>query len=489
MMNRLCFVLISVLALGTTACGGEDPVAQEDTVIFPKKDISQPPLVVDLVDAEPDVSEIDLAVMDETSLPDLPPIQTGCGDGLCQGAETVQNCAKDCLEATVSVAFVFAHKGDELAALGRIHDLVQGGAQVFVFYLTFDDTPIGTVYANAPQKLAVAALGVPAENIYLYEQYLDWHMVSGTREVLDRLTQHLKTISPEALYLPQLAGGDIEDEVAHVIGLQAAKRASVFPEYFEVPVPSNYFVGTEPPLETAQQDPDGFVNHFIKRWKLIPKSTDELKPTLGSAEMVTLRLAAAHIMNDWFQGFLYQLPEDRLLYLLREIQRYRELPGGQKVDKRPFIESLDNPGTKYIYEEEGFTFDEFKQRARIIQSFYGCDARTEPSALPWFDEPIPVTIMHDYELILDVRSFSPDPDEFSFVFGWGPAKNETDHCQPIAPVQVSAFESLQLPITCQAKNEIGVHTYFVRVYSAQADEWDDAATFVEIPFRVKIANF
>lgn len=488
---RVLTVVALLAGLALAACGSEGGTSSEsDTVLFPNKDTGNPPVTdITVPEADVDLPDEDIVTADEPSTPDIPPVQTGCGDGVCQGAETVQNCAKDCLEIEQSVAFIFAHKGDEIGALGRIYDLVQGGANVFVFYLTFDDTPIETIYGNSAGKLAVAALGVPAENIYLYEQYLDWHMVSGTREVLDRLTQHLKTVTPEAIYLPQLAGGDIEDEIAHVIGLQAAKRASVFPEYFEVPSPSNYFLGTDPPVETAMQDPDGFVNHFILRWKLIPKNTEELKPTLGSEDMVNLRLAAAHIMNDWFQGFLYQIPEDRLLYLLREVQRYRQLPQGQKVDKRPYLESLENPGSSYIYEEQGFTFDEFKQRARVIESFFGCDAQTAPSSLPYFDEPISVTIMQDYQLTLDIRSFSPDPDEFSFIFGWGPAKNETDHCQPIAPLTVSPFESLQLTINCEAKNEVGIHTYFVRIYSAQADEWDDAAKYTEIPFRISIGNF
>lgn len=485
MTCRSPIVALLATALLACACGEGATTPAEDGVNFISHDGRIPPPPEDIRQTQDRMEPDDVPSVDEETPPDVPRVLTGCGDGVCAGAETYENCAKDCLETALKVAFIFAHKGDELSALGRIYDLAQAGAEIFVFYLTFDDTPLDTIYGS-PQKLAVVAVGVPVANIYLYEQHIEWGMVSGTREVLDRLTQHLSTIQPEAIYLPQLCGGELEDELAHVIGIQAAKRASLFPTYFEIPTPSNYFEGTSPPLETAQQDPDGFVNHFIRRWKLIPKNTEELKPTLGSQDMVELRMASAHIMNDWFQGFLYKLPEDRLLYLLREMQRYREVPQGQKLDKKPFLESLENPGATFIYVDQGYTFDEFKQRVRIIESFYGADVRTDPQSLPWFNEPQQLTIMQDFDVVLDIRSFSPDPDTFSFMYGYGPAKQPTDHCQPIDSVQVSPFESLQLTVHCEAKNPIGKHTYYFRVYSQMAEEWDDAATFNEVPFQIAI---
>lgn len=486
MTYRKTFLALGAVVALVGACGENTTTPGEDAVNFVSLDVWKPPPPTDVQQQTDLESPVDQVSPDEQAPPpDLPPVQSICGDGECNGTETVQNCAKDCLEDPATVAFVFAHKGDELASLGRIYDLTTAGSNVFVFYLTFDETPLETFYVS-PSKLSVAAVGVPVGNIYLYEQHIEWGMVSGTREVLDRLTQHLSTLQPDAVYLPQLCGGELEDELAHVIGLQAAKRASLFPEYFEVPTPSSYFESTDAPLDTAQQDPDAFVNHFIRRWKLIPKSTGELEPTLGSQDMVELRLAAAHIMDDWLQGFLYKIPEDRLLYLLREIQHYRAMPQGQKLDKKPYLESLENPGATFIYVDQGFSFDEFKQRAKVIESFYGADVRTLPGALPWFNDAIPMTILEDFEVILDIRSFSPDPDTFTFMVAYGPAKQPTDHCQPIDPVQVTAFESLELSIQCEAKNPIGKHTYYFRIYSQMADEWDDAATFTEVPFQISI---
>ncbi len=479
----LLLTLVAILA----ACGGGEGTKTPEDIHFGPQDTGPPP-TPDARWDEPDTVEV-VQPPDEKSEPDIPPVLTGCGDGECKGGETVENCAKDCLDTPEAAAFVFAHKGDELGALGRIYDLVQAGAPVYVFYLTFDDTPIDTIYAGAPSKLSVATLGVPAENIYLYETHIDWGLVTGSREVVDKLTQHFITLQPKTIYLPQLCGGELEDEMAHIAGIWAAKRAKIFPAYYEVPSPSNYYVGTAPDPATAQADPDAFVEQFVRRWKLIAKGTEELKPTLGSEDMVELRLAAAHIMNDWFQAFLYKLPEDRLLYLLREMQRFREVPAGQKSDKKPFTQSLDNPGAKFIYEEQGYTFDEFKQRAAVIQSFYGCNLRTEPSGLPFFDEPVPLTIMHNFDVVLDIRAFSPEPDTLTFKVGFGPSKNDLHHCIATDPVDVSALESLKVTLSCQAKQEVGEHTYYFRAYSKLAAENNDAALYTEVPFHVEIANF
>ena len=418
--------------------------------------------------------------------PDVPVVNTGCGDGLCQGAETPESCAKDCLKEEISAAFVFAHKGDELASLGRIFDLAQAGATIYVFYLTYDDTPIDEYYSGQVGKLAPASLGVAAENIYAYEQYIDWGIVSGNHEALDRLTQHFISLEPGHIYLPQLCGGDFEDELAHIVGYWAAKRAKLFPLYYEVPVPSNYYIQEAPSIKLSQDDPDLFVDKFIKRWKLIPKGGEEMKTTLGTEDMAQLRVAAAHIQNAWFQDFLYKLPEDRLLYLLREIQRYRELPPDQKVDEKPYLESLENPQGTYIYHEQGYSFDEFKQMSRVIMSFYGTNLKTNPSALPFYDEPMDVKIVHDFEVELEMRAFSSEDDTLSFKIGFGPSKDPTEDCIVPDDIAVAAFEKKTITISCNAEEPIGPHTYYFRAYSDQAKVNNDQAKYTEIPLKVNV---
>jgi hypothetical protein len=54
---------------------------------------------------------------------------------------------------------------------------------------------------------------------------------------------------------------------------------------------------------------------------------------------------------------------------------------------------------------------------------------------------------------------------------------------------VSQFESLQITVKCEAKNPIGEHTYYFRIYSQMADEWDDSAKFTEVPFHISIGTF
>jgi hypothetical protein len=489
-MTRISRVFLIIVWLGLwsfCACSNGDGTGPGMTteINFVKHDgISVSDLDV-IVSIDLPVPEVELV---EEPKPDVPVVQTGCGDGNCEGAETPENCAKDCLSIPEPSAFVFAHKGDELPVLGRIYDLIQAGSPVFVFYLTFDETPLAEMYNNNVGTLAVASVGVPAENIYTYEQYIEWDIFSGNHEILDRLTQHFIAQQPSAIYLPQLCGADIEVELAHVVGLWAAKRSKVFPTYFEYPARSNYYVGTDADPELVTTDPDGFALHFTRRWKLLPKDTEEVKPTLGSEDMAQIRMAAGHILNGWLQEFLYKLPEDKLLFLLREMQRYRQLPPGQKPDKRPFLESIDNPGAKYIYEEQGFTFDEFKQRARVIESFFGTNLKTNPSTLPFYDEPVDLNIMAPFQVHLDIRSFSSEPDVLSFTIGFGPAKNSAKDCTTPEDLAVGALETTSVVISCKAQQPVGEHTYYFRASSKLADDNSDAAMFTEVPYRVNIGN-
>ena len=482
------FVCLTLVSIGLmTACSGDESgpdAALTDEVGFKPKDVKKEDKRV----PPPDVrtQEEQVATVDVPDKPDVPTRTDGCGDGLCKGAETPQNCAKDCLEEIEVAAFVFAHKGDELGSLGRIFDLTQAGAEVFVFYLTFDDTPIADYYDDSTAKLSVVTLGVSPQNIYLYEKVVDWDMVSGNHEVLDRLTQHFITIQPDTVYLPQLCGSELEDELAHVIGLWAAKRAKTFPEYFEVPARSNYHIMKDPAPELAATDGNLFVQQFVKRWSLIPKSTAELKPVLGSADMAQIRLAAAHLQNAWFQGFVYDLPEDLILYLLREIQRYRELPPGQKPDSKPFNNSLENPAGTYIYNDQGYSLGEFQQFARVVESFFGTNIRSEPSALPYYDEPFDIKIMHNFDIVLSIRSFSPEADLLTFMVGFGAAKETTEDCETPDDLPINALETGTVTVHCKAIEPVGQHTYYIRAYSQLAKDNNDAAFYTELPFRINV---
>ena len=490
MKQTICIMAAGFLMLLCWSCGGsgkESDIGESEISIAPQ-DTGKPGTdqsgQSDNGGGEKDVT----GGSESKPEPDVPVVTTGCGDGVCQGAETEDNCAKDCLQENLSAAFIFAHKGEELASLGRIFDLAQAGADVYVFYLTFDDTPLADAYEGDPGKLAPASLGVAPQNIYVYEQYIDWGIVSGNHEVLDRLTQHLATLEPDHVYLPQLCGGDLESELAHVAGYWAAKRAKIFADFFEVPVPSSYYELNEPSADLAGTNPDQFVDRFTRRWKLIPKGGEEKKTTLATEDMAQIRLAAAHIQNDWFQHFMYKLPEDRLLYLLREIQRYRELPPDQKTDERPWLQSMDNPEGTYIYNLQGYPFDEFRQFSRVIESFFGTNVRSDPSALPFYDEVAHLKIVHDFDVVLNIRSFSPEADTLSFKIGFGPAKDPTEDCVTPADVGIGPLEKTTVTVKCNAEEPIGEHVYYFRVYSSLAKENNDAAKFTEVPYHVFVGN-
>jgi len=463
--------------------GGSRDVEEDGVSIVPQDVPEEHPL-----DAAEAVDNGDVSASDTGSEKKDVPVTTGCGDGVCAGAETLATCAKDCLEGTLKAAFVFAHKGDELASLGRMFDLAQAGADIYIFYLTFDDTPIVESYQDDTSKLAPASLGVAPANIYVYEKYIEWGIVTGNHEIIDRLVQHLAQVKPDHLYLPQLCGGDLESELAHAVGYWATKRAKIQPEFFESAVPSNYYVMEAPSADIAQSDPDGFVDKFIKRWKLIPKGGEESKPTLGTEDMAQIRLAAAHIQNKWFQDFLYKLPEDRLLYLLREMQKFRTMPPDQEPVDKPYVGSAENPGGVYIYNQQGYTFDDYKGIAKVVESFWGVNFRSTPSALPYYDEPLSLMIMQKFDINLDVRVFSPEEDSLSFKIGFGPAKDPTTDCEVPDDIQVTALQTTTVAMHCKAEEPIGVHTYSIRIYSEQASINNDAAKFTEIPVVISVGQ-
>jgi hypothetical protein len=480
-------VFLAALGMpGFMGCGDEDEPADSDVppIIQDKDNRQAPEDIREPEDEKPAEEQRGGEV--ETVPEETVQRPRGCGDGLCKGSETPESCAKDCMEIPEKAAFVFAHKGDELGCLGRIYDLIESGSGIFVFYLTFDETPLAQYYDGSASKLSVGWLGVPPQNIFVYEEAIEWNIISGNHEILDRLVQHLQNVKPDSVYLPQLCGGELEDELAHVVGLWAAKRAKIFPQYFEFPARSNYYIMEEPDGTKAKADPDGFVDKFLKRWRLLPKDTEALKPVLQAEEMAKIRSAAAHIQNPWFQAFFYTLPEDRILYLLRELQQYRAMPTAQKAEKKPFVDSLDNPQGKYIYQEQGYTFDEFKQMAWVIESFYGTNLRSDPSALPFYDEPFPVKIMHDFDVNMTIRSFSPEADTLTFTIGFGPSKEATEDCEKPTELAIDAMGKATVSVHCNAKEPVGPHTYYFRIYSQLAKTNNDAALFTELPFKVKI---
>jgi len=473
------------LVLVFAGCGSEQPDAEDDKVSFGEHD---------LVDSSSDQTQVSPGDGGELTEPvetreednDHSPQLPVCGDGKCQANETAMTCAQDCQQKKETAAFVFAHKGDELGALGRIRDLVLSGAGVYVFYVTFDDTPLAEKYGDSTSKLSVASLGVPAANIYTYEKYIKWGLVTGNHEVLDRLIQHLGTLKPDTIYLPQLCGGDLESELAHVIGVWAAKNAVLTPAFMEVPARSSYYALEDPDPASAQANPDAFVDQFIKRWKLIPKSSPEITPTLGGQDVADIRLASAHIQDSWWQDVLYKVPEDRVLYLLRTLQTYREVPENQKTDEKPYLNSIPNPQGTYIYNEQGYTFDEYRQMAWVVESFFGTNVRSNPSSIPFYDDGVQLKIKTEFDVVLELKSFSAEPDVLSFTSAFGPSKQPSKDCQPVDDLPVDALATAQAIVHCKAEEPIGAHTYYFRVYSKKAEEYNDAAKFTELPFVVKI---
>lgn len=422
---------------------------------------------------------------------DLPPIETGCGDGTCDPDEDQWTCAKDCSNPDWGALFIFAHKGDEWTALGRMHDLLETGAQVQVVYLTSDETPFGLVYGGSKAALAPVVLGVPEESVFLYELYDEgWPLAAGPHAALDRLSTQVKSLQPAEVYLPQLGGGALEVDLAHVVGLWAVKRSGMFPQpaLYEIPARSNYFLLDEPDPATASSDPNGYVDLVLQRWKLLPKDTEELKPTVGAPELAAILNAAEYILDDWLVATRTALPADQFKYLLRMAQRFRLLPGTQDPEEPVYLASIVNPDGTTIYQEQGWSRDEFAQLVRLVKSFAGTNILTAPLHLPGYDDPLELHIAQSFEIALTIRNIAAEEDVVNLQIGIDPVKDPTEDCQlPPDPV-IPGWGEVTVTLQCKAEEMIGLHTFYLRAYSQRAQEAFEPAKFAEIPFVFRVVQ-
>ena len=426
---------------------------------------------------------------DQDPTGELPPVETGCGDGTCDADEDQWSCAKDCSDPDWGALFVFAHKGDEWTALGRMHDLLETGASVQVVYLTSDDTPFEAVYAGSKAALAPVVLGVPEDNVFLYELYDEgWPLAAGPHAALDRLSTQVKSLQPAEVYLPQLGGGALEVDLAHVVGLWAVKRSGMFPQpaLYEVPARSNYYLLTEPDPETATADPYGYVDLVLQRWKLLPKDSDELKPTVGGPELGAILNAAEYILDDWMVATRAALPTDQYKYLLRMAQRYRLLPADQDPEEPVYLSSMVNPDGTAIYEQQGWSRDEFAHLVRLVKSFAGTNILTAPLHLPGHQAPLDLYIAQSFEIALTIRNVAAEEDVVSLLIGIDAIKDPTEDCLlPPDPV-IPGWGEVTVILQCKAEEMIGPHTFYIRAYSERAQEAFEPAKFAEIPFAFEV---
>ena len=479
----LTFLGLMLVLRGVVACGGGSGTAVTDDIAGDTSLNADWGNVADSQGPGPDVQGRD-GTSDQASSEFTIP-ETGCGNGVCDPDEDTWSCAKDCHDAEWGALFVFAHKGDEWAALGRIHDLLAAGASVQVVYLTDDDTPFEQVYNGAKPTLAPVVLGVPVDNVFLYELNTEgWPLAAGPHAALDRLATQVKAFQPAEIYLPQLCGGDLDVELAHVVGLWAAKRSGMSPQpaFYEVPARSAYYLLEEPEPASAVTDPVGYVDLVLQRWKILPKDTQELKPTIGASELHAIVDASNYILDDWMLKTRDALPEDQYKHLLRMVQRYRLLPVGQDPEEPVYLSSIVNPEGAALYEAVGWTFDEFRHLVHVVQSFKGTNLLTTPLHIPGHQEPLDISIANSFDIELTIRNVSGEDDKVSIVVGIDATKDITDDCQLPPDTQISGWGEVQLTLHCTAWEEIGPHVFYIRAYSQQAEEAYEPAKFTEIPF-------
>lgn len=508
MKNLLTMVCVICLGMSCGGGGGKkdtpDTTGQDETIwnpIEPEEDTQAPPDTVQ--DSTPGETTAELiedtqqteAAVDtfgpDTPQEDTPQVETFCGDHICTFPEDEYTCGRDCILEPFTAVFFFANKGDEWAAMGRIYDLLQAGCRVMALYIAPpDETPLATTYSGNKNLLSLVKLGVTPAYVILFEEYQGiWPLMVGPHAVLDQVEAIAKTYKPAEVYLPQLCGGDYETELAHVVGWWGTKRAGIYPQptFFEIPARSAYYVTTDPGPELAQTTPDLYIDILLKRWKLIPKTTNEQKTELRDNELLAIKVAAEAIKNPWFNDARAFLGQEKLLYLLGSAQRFRKLPNNQDPEQKPWISSTNNPDGIYIYMTQGFILDDFIHFVRHTQAFNGTDIYTDPSHLPYYDQPMLVKIINWFEFSVLVKNVGGLEDTISFEVGIDSVKNPTDDCAPNpADITIPAKGSKTVAFRCNAAEVKGLHTFYIRANSKVAAEALEPSTYSEVPFQFKV---
>ncbi len=441
-------------------------------------------------DTAPDLDTSDPGQDLDTQQPDLNG-QPYCGDQKCTNNEDDLTCARDCLEAPLTAMFIFASKGDEWASLGRMQDLLEAQCKIVVLYIAPpDDTPLADAYTGNKNLLPVVQLGVNAANTVLFEQYPNiWPLLVGPHAVLDQIEAVARTHKPAQVYLPQLAGGLIRNELAHAVGYWGVKRAAIYPEptFFEVPVPSSYYVLEAPGADLVNNNPDLFVDQVLKYWKLIPKTSNEQKPLLSTDDLTAIRAAANATANTWFKDARLALTPARYQTLLSSAQAFRAIPQNQDLEKAPWVSSTANPEGQFIYEVQGYTHSEFVHFVKHTRSFAGCDAVTDPSHLPAFDTPIQVKQGNAFNFTMLIRNVGAAQDTIDFTVGIDAEKRPTTDCDPIPePVVIPGKGSVSVDFHCRADETRTVHTLYIRANSAIAEAQAEPTDYLEVPFQFKV---
>jgi hypothetical protein len=353
-----------------------------------------------------------------------------------------------------------------------------------------DDTPLTEAYTGNKSLLPVVQLGVSPANTILFEQFQGiWPLLVGPHAVLDQIEAAARTHKPAQVYLPQLCGGLIRNELAHAAGYWGVKRAAIYPEpvYYEVPVPSSYNVLESPDGDLLDSNPDVFVTRLLQYWQLIPKTTNVQKSLISGGDLANLKAAAGATANAWFKEARTGLTANQYETLLKSVQAFRRVPQNQDLEKLPWQSSTANPEGVFLYNEQGYTHSEFVHFVKHSRSFAGTDAVTDPSHLPAFNSPREVKQGANFNFTLLVRNVGAAEDTITFTVAIDSEKRPTTDCDPIPePVVIQGKGSVTVDFHCQAAETRTLHTLYLRANSALAATQSEPTAFVEVPFQFKV---
>ncbi len=135
--------------------------------------------------------------------------------------------------------FVFAHQDDEIGYFCLISRLVRDRTPLKMIWITDGAYSVPAEVRREETKAALGMIGVDSECFEFWD-YPDGASIKYSVEIVDRLTERMREISPAEVYVPAYEGGHPDHDFAHFSAVIAASRLERSPLVFEAPLYNKY---------------------------------------------------------------------------------------------------------------------------------------------------------------------------------------------------------------------------------------------------------
>jgi LmbE family N-acetylglucosaminyl deacetylase len=150
--------------------------------------------------------------------------------GLCQQKTTDEN---------TKALYLFAHQDDEIPIIAKMASSERAGRGVYVIWITDGSGTADPKLREAESRNTMKFIGVPQENLFFlgYQDRYSWKNLDA---VLGDVLKLVEKIQPEEITADAYEGGNIDHDVASLMGTLAAARVPSVREHYEFPLYNSY---------------------------------------------------------------------------------------------------------------------------------------------------------------------------------------------------------------------------------------------------------